>query len=179
MSENKGRLTVELRCYKTNANGEVSYNSSGSVISDNQKVTLTYGVFSWPTHLENLPQSGWGKIEVAKIYRGELDATEAESELFEQIKQEVADFYKKPEQALTPEQQKIADLEKQLAEIKNQLGGKKEDQKPETKKAEDPKADELKPLRDEYETLSGNKPNGTWGEKKLTEEINKLKAEKK
>lgn len=32
------------------------------------------------------------------------------------------------------------------------------------------------PLQDEYEELTGNKPNGTWGVNKLTIEINKLKS---
>jgi len=37
------------------------------------------------------------------------------------------------------------------------------------------KADELESLKLEYEQLSGNKPKGVWGEKKLKEEIEKLK----
>lgn len=116
MSESKGRITVEFKVYKTNASGKVSYDENGKTLSENQKLTLTYGDLQFKTHLANLPKQGWGKIEVVALHQNGKVLEDAE--LLETVKKEIADFYKQPEKVLSADEQRIADLEATVEALK-------------------------------------------------------------
>jgi hypothetical protein len=134
MSEvQKGRITVEFKVYKTNATGKVSYDENGKVLSESQKLTLTYGDLQFTKHLSNLPKQGWGKIEVVALHQNGKALEDAE--LLETVKKEITNFYKQPEKVLSADEQRIADLEAKLEALQNLVKEPKEEKEPKAKRA--------------------------------------------
>lgn len=155
MEQNKIKH-VTLRCYEGD---ELTYDKNGNVKNPNQQVTLVYNDAHWKRHVGNLPRIGFGVIEVEEV----VDASEnVSTEIPQAIIDEVNSIIAKPEVQLTPEQQRIADLEAQLAELKKLVGGNA------TAKVVD---DNLLELRKQFEEKFKKKPHHTWSADVLTAKL--------
>jgi hypothetical protein len=171
----KKPVIVDLRVYKGT---ELNYDSNGKVKNENQSIKLFYDSIEWRNQLKNLIANGYIKVEVtsANYYERKVDENGdfldvlTEYPLIEELVNEVALAFKgNSEVALTPQEARIAELEKQNKEMLEkmnafmQLNDKKDD------------GLALDTLKSEYEKLSGKKPHHLWKEEKLIEEIDKLK----
>jgi len=112
MSEFKGKKTVQLKGYK----GAELYDASGKLASESAEFTLTYGDIMWKKNLKNLKYLGLTKIEVTDYFEGE-DSKEIPKEIID----EVANELKLQTAPLTAEQLRLANLESENKEMKEQL----------------------------------------------------------
>lgn len=77
-----------------------------TVANQNQNITLTYNDLQWKAHLENIKKMGICKVEVVQLIQDDQEV-----EVPAKLKTEIEALLKTPEALLTPEQQKIKDLE--------------------------------------------------------------------
>lgn len=118
---------VHLRVYRGR---ELNYDANGKVKNENHKVSLTHQTVEWANYLKNLRNNGFAKVEVVDVLEG--SGSNYESVDASEIKEEVAQaFEPKTEVVLTPDQKRIADLERMVKELS-------EPKKPTKKKVETP-----------------------------------------
>lgn len=161
---NKQKPVVHLRVYKGNGrNDELSYNASGEVQNENILMKMTHDTLEWSNALKNLKVLGYVKPTVEAVFEG----GENNKDLVSVIQKEVDSSYKGPEKQLTPEQQKIAELEAKLEALAN--GSNKP-------KKTDPLTNRgLDAIRAEYEEVVGKKPFHGWDEATLKVKIEEAK----
>lgn len=156
---------IKLRVYKKieNMSGVVK-NEIGEVQNENQLVSLKHNSLEWANYMKHVSPIIYAKIEVEKHFESE-NAKEA-SECPQSIKEEIENALKAPKKELTPEQQRIADLEAKLEAI---LSAKEEKAEAKT----EPKAidSELEEARDRYKKEIGKKPHHSWSIEKINEVI--------
>jgi len=165
------KAIVHLRVYRSNGrDAQISYSADGTVQNENILVKLTHDTLEWKNYLKHLLVNGFVKVEVEKV----LGITELNS-----IAQEVKDaMFPAKEEVLSPEQQKIADLEAKLDALVNNSKGKvakKEVEKPKEKEvkvfevADEPKT--LAQVQVEYKKKTGKKPFHGWSKEQLIEKM--------
>lgn len=182
----KVKQIVHLRVYRGR---ELTYNKNGNVTTENWVIKETYGIPEWYLILKMLRPNGFCEVVVEKVTQQQEDGRYVEVHDFSKIANEVAEAFMLPENKLTPEQQRIADLEKTIAEMQSMLKGTYTPPKesivvpsklePSNKVIEtnnDNNLDELETLKSEYLTLSGVKAHHLWKVDRLKDEIEKLKS---
>lgn len=162
----KEKITAVLRVYKGDAKGELNYKSDGKggfdVSSENQKLSLTFKDPQWEGHISRLPKMGFAKIKVEAVYSGN-DLVE-----MPEVQADIERILKPQAVTLTPDQQRIADLE---AKIESLMKGSQKAPVQEPIPAND---EALDALRAEFKEKAGKEAHKLWGEKRLSEEIAKL-----
>lgn len=182
----KPKTFVHLRIYKGN---KILKDENGVIQTENQIVKIQAGTVEFERYMKNLPVSGYGKVEIVKCVEvkgvgenqvvTEVETPKEVTALYNAI------FVAKQEEALTPEQKRIKELEERLARLE---GGNSQplpsDAKPEIPETpEPPQAPEedenaLTPkqkLRAEYKELTGKHAPGVWDEEKIAFEIESIK----
>lgn len=160
------KITACLRCTKGNEKGKVLYDENGKIESENQKISFTYKDISWSGHIQRLPKMGFAKIELESVYEGDKESKD--DDLFNEITESIKSLLTAPKEELTPQEQRIADLEAKIEALT----------KGATKAPIEPKAQDndeaLDALRAEFKAKAGKEAHKLWGEKRLSEEIAKL-----
>lgn len=153
------KKVVHLRVFKGT---KILKDENGKVENENNKVSLTYESLEWKNYLKRLVANGFCKVEVEKLFEL-VDGKYVPCEIPSKIKEEVLIAHKGDQTVrLTPEQQKIADLEAKLEAFMN-LSKKEEDV--------DSDLEELKAKYKEQEKkdVPNNKKNDKeWIKSKLT-----------
>lgn len=117
------KKVVHLRVFKGT---KILKDENGKVENENNKVSLTYESLEWKNYLKRLVANGFCKVEVEKLFEL-VDGKYVPCEIPSKIKEEVLIAHKGDQTVrLTPEQQKIADLEAKLEAFMN-LSKKEED----------------------------------------------------
>lgn len=166
--ENQKNLIVKIRVY----NGEPAYNKDGSLKTYSQIVTLEYNTSGWKLFLTNMPRMGWGKIEVEECLDGNEKLSEngmfnhPKIDIPKNIQEEIDVAMKVNEKPLTKEEQRIKDLEEQVAE----LVAVSKNKKPKTDNTPNSN-EELEEARDKYFKVMKKKPHHTKNLAKLNAEI--------
>lgn len=169
--------TISIRVYKGK---QMSFDAKGNVLNDNQSIKYVHDTVEWQNFLKNITANGYCNVEVesAKIIEkvkegGFFIDKVSDYENVDAIKKELEDAFKnQTEVKLTPEQQKIADLEAKLNALVSQ--SEKSTKKTEVKQ-EPVKETDLDALRKEYEDVVGKKPHHMAGEEKLRADIEAAK----
>ena len=158
-------LIVQVRVYK----GQVNFDEKGNVTSPNQLMKLRYGIREWDLFLKGIVQMGWTRVDVVKCLDGNERIEEdgiinhPEVKVPETIEAEIKKAMEGEEKVLTPDQQKIKDLEGKIEKILNS----KQDS---SKKIES--VDRyLESARKKYEEVFGKKPHHKSSTEKLNEAI--------
>lgn len=165
--------TISVRVYKGK---QMSFDAKGNAQNDNQSIKYVHDTVEWANFLKNISANGYCKVDVESVKIIEkvkennffVDKV-SDYENVDAIKKEVETAFKnQTEEVLTPEQQKIADLEAKL----NALLGLKEE-KPSKKevKKEISNPEDLEVLRAEYTDKVGKKPFHGWDAEQLKEKI--------
>lgn len=174
---------VNLRVFK---GAKMSFDENGKPQNENQSVKLIHDTVEWANFLKNFRANAYVKAEVESVKiidkvkkDGFLVDEVSDYDNVDAIKKEVAEaFNSVPQVKLTPEQQRIADLEAKIDALTG--GSKKPVEKKEEKveqntepqkKAEKPEETTKEDLVEEYTKLYGKKPFHGWDEKKLSEMI--------
>lgn len=171
MEEIQKNLIVQVRVYK----GQVTFNEKQELTSTNQLMKLRYGIKEWTLFLKGIVQMGWTRVDVVKCLNGnsrimvEGVINHPEVDVPEAVKDEIKKAMVVKEKQLTPDQQKIKDLEAKL----DQLIESKEDPKEAIKNTEEVD-EELTAARERYVDAFGKKPH----HKSSAEKINQLVEEK-
>ena len=152
------RKVVHLRVYKGK---EILKLESGKVKNENQIVSLVYDTFEYENYLKNLKNGGFCKVEVEKFFELK-DSKYVSVDIPKSVSKGVEIAFKGDKtKNITPQEQKIADLEAKLEAFINK--DKKEDEIDDN--------DELKDLQSKYEDKFNKKPHHKMGIKKLKEEL--------
>lgn len=166
---------VTLRVYRGRV---LSYDEHGNVQNENQTVKLAHNTVEWKNFMTNLRANGYCKVEVEKVTN--VKVTNKADEGFKstqtvidksEISEEVKIAYAIPKQALTPQEQKIKDLEDKLEALLKAQSGKAESK---TVKAVEQSTDdktEKQLLTEKYIEKFGKKPFAAWDEVKLAEKL--------
>ena len=110
------KKVVHLRVFKGT---KILKDENGKVENENNKVSLTYESLEWKNYLKRLVANGFCKVEVEKLFEL-VDGKYVPCEIPSKIKEEVLIAHKGDQTVrLTPEQQKIADLEAKLEAFMN------------------------------------------------------------
>ncbi len=170
--------TISVRVYK---GSKMSFDAKGNAQNENQSIKYVHDTVEWANFLKNISANGYCKVEVESVKVIEkvkennffVDKV-SDYENIDAIKKEVEIAFKnQTEEKLTPEQQKIADLEAKL----NALLGKKEEvveEKPKKVKQETSNPEDIEVLREEYKKAFGKKPFAGWGSDILKEKMAEL-----
>ena len=132
----------------------------GSYKNENQLVKLTHDTLEWSNYMKTMRASNLCKVSVERVIEVSKDG-EKDIEKFTEIEKEVrVALHGDDKPKLTPEQQRIADLEAKLEILMGEKSTKKEEKS------------ELEDLQAEYKEKFGKKPHHLWKEKKLKELLN-------
>ena len=183
----KAKTFVHLRIYKGN---KILKDENGVIQTENQIVKIQAGTVEFERYMKNLPVSGYGKVEIVKCVEvkgagenqvvTEVETPKEVTALYNAI------FVAKQEEALTPEQKRIKELEEHNKAMEDRLarleGGNSQpatsDAAPEPPQAPEEDENVLTPkqiLRAEYKELTGKHAPGVWDEEKIASEIEVLK----
>lgn len=188
-----GTYNVKLMLYR----GKKTYNEHGKVSSDHQEMDAPmYPSLEWDKYVDNINQlyTGADVLSVKEIIKtvkqnpdlpkGEVLVTvtledEVSKEVIDKVSGQIKSTFAAPEKELTPQEQRIADLEAKLEAL---VSGTKVEVVKAAPKIDntpiDDDVDDIPALRMKYITLTGSEPDKRWKEKKLNEEIAKAKASK-
>lgn len=155
MSNSKSPIHVKLRIFKGR---QILKKEDGSYQNENHLVTLQYNDLRWKQTLANLVRQNVCKITVEKVFEGDK-----EIETPEALTKEINSLFEAKQEQLSPDQQKIKDLQERLDAIEN---GSAKAKTPEQL---------LKEARAEYKKLAGAKGDDSWTVEQINEEIEKLK----
>jgi len=183
--------SVKLKLFK----GEKNYNQDGSLKkgnSQNMDITpyLSMEWLNWMKNATNLGYTDADVIQVSDIVHTEYDKRdgkevdpyvittyqEAKSDdpIINEIKKAVKDaFDTSVKVALTPQEQKIADMEAEMAELKALIRGNTSTKKVETKKVDDTPNinEELDSARAEYKKVFKKNAHHLWKLETINEKI--------
>jgi hypothetical protein len=192
----KAKTFVHLRIYKGN---KILKDENGVIQTENQIVKIQSGTVEFERYMKKLPVSGYGKVEIEKCVEvkgvgenqqvTEVETPKEVTALYNAI------FVAKQEEALTPEQKRIKELEEHNKAMEKRLarleGGNSQPatsdaateptQAPEPPQAPEEDENVLTPkqkLRAEYKELTGNNAPGVWSEEKIASEIEAIKSKK-
>lgn len=185
----KVKQIVHLRVYRGR---ELTYNKNGNITTENWVIKEVYGIPEWYLTLKMLRPNGFCEVVVEKVTQLQEDGVRyVEVHDFSKIAAEVAEAFMLPTEKLSPEQQRIADLEKTIAEMRSMLKGsytapkesfvvpnKLDETNNIVEKQPTSKLDELETLQAEYLTLKGEKAHHLWKAERLKAEIAVLKENK-
>lgn len=166
----KVKQIVHLRVYRGR---ELTYNKNGNVTTENWVVKEVHGIPEWYLTLKMLRPNGFCEVAVEKVTQMQEDGRHVPVEDFSKIAAEVAEAFMLPEEKLSPEKQRIADLEKTVADMQAMLKGTYVEPK-----ASASKSDEMEALQAEYLALKGEKAHHLWKAERLKAEIAELKESK-
>jgi len=154
------KKVVHLRVYRGT---KILKDENNKVENENNKVALIYDTLEWHNYLKRLVANGFCKVSVEKVLEWEGDKY-IKSDIPKNIEEEV-EFAHKGDQTvrLTPEQQRIADLEAKIELLMNK----------DKKLVVEEDDDELAELQSKYEAKFNKKPHHKMGVKKLKEELTK------
>ena len=180
---------VHLRVYKGT---QMTFDANQKPLNENQLVKMQHGSFEWNNFMKMAGRNGYCKMEVEKVIEVSGIGEDEKIEVIEDtkaIKAEVKNAIN-PEQevVLTPDQQKIKDLEAKLEAFMS--SGAKPDVKKVEAKVADVKEIEVKDpvevksdyptdpteLRAMYEEVTGDKPHHKAKDETLIEKMNEFKA---
>ena len=153
------KKVVWLRTFK---GMEVLKREDGSFKNENQIVKLTHDTLDWANFMKHLPANPFCRVDVEKVLdfiNGKWEEIEIPKEIINEVKKA---HVGSKEVKLTPQEQKIADLEAKLEKLLS--------------KEEEPmneNVDELADLQAQYEAKFNKKPHHKMGIKKLKEELTK------
>lgn len=187
-------LSVQLRIYK----GREAYDAKGNLISDNQTLKLKHNTLEWRNFMKSIKHLGISKVEVVQCLDGNeiikdgAGITHPKIDTPEKVLNEVKNCLAPEVEKLTPEQQKIADLEKTINEMKALISvpakasqSNKEATTPINgveKEVPVSNGVDIEVLKKEYFNITeeksgkGKKPHHLWKADRLTEEIAKLQS---
>lgn len=158
------RAVVACLIYK----GRESYDSNGNIQSENQIIRLVYGSRECVNFLLTAKRLGWTKLQVVQLLDSKGDK---QIKGVEEVSEEFLNIFQGDTKVvLTPEQEKIAELERKIAELSNTSKPAK------VGKENNSNPSELEELQKEYHEKAGKKPHHLWKEEKLREEIAKLEV---
>lgn len=182
------KSTVKLRVFKGQ---RLSYNQDGSIQNENQLITLPHNRVEWINFLDKIKMHNYCKVDVisANYITKEKDKESffvdviepcAEEEI-NAIKAEVEKAMKEPEQPMSADQKRIAELESALKKMQKAIGKSQPEAKENKVKdinvsVDAVKDDELTKVREEYESVVGKKPFHGWDVKTLKEKIEESKS---
>ena len=182
----KVKQIVHLRVYRGR---ELTYNKNGNVTTENWVIKEVYGIREWYTFLSMLRPNGFCEVEVERVTQEQEDGRYVDSHDFSKIAAEVAEAFMLPENKPTTEQQRIAELEKTIAEMQSMLKGtymppkenivvpnKLESSNKNIEVQGMSKLEEMEALQAEYLTLKGEKAHHLWKAERLKAEIANLKS---
>lgn len=115
-------MIVHLRVYKHMSNQagkpmlQILKDDNGNISNENQLVKLRHDTLEWHNYLKQLSNSGWFKADVEKVFAG-ARGTFSEIETPQTIVDEIKAAMQPEEPTLTPEQQRIKDLEEQVQKL--------------------------------------------------------------
>lgn len=182
------KTSVHLRVYK---GAEILKREDGSIKNENWLVKIDHGSAQWNNFLKNIPNNGYGKVEVERVievenvleengtFRGKEKVTEVKD--IEKYKEEVKNASKGAEKPLTKEEQRIKELEERLAKLEGGSDKKepksKSDKKDDEKKNDD-SSDDIGALREEYKKLNpeGKGASPKWKADVLKQKIKEFKS---
>lgn len=151
-------LILTLRVYR----GKETYDKDGNINSDSQTFKLAHGRLEWTHFMKTLSVFGYNKIEILKCLDNSDSKDPKEIDIPQEINKEISDAMAGEGKALTPEQQELAAVKEEMAEMKELLKGK-------TKAAPEKKGDdtpdvneELESARESYFELTKEKPHHMW-----------------
>lgn len=173
----KAKQVVHLRVYRGR---ELTYNKNGNVTTENWVIKEVYGIPEWYNTLKMLRPNGFCEVEVEKVTQQQEDGRYVETHDFTKIAEEVATAFMLEAEKLSPEQQRIVDLENKIAEMQSMLKGTYTPPKetivvPNKLDDSNKNVDELETLQLEYEKLKGEKAHHLWRASRLKAEIAVLK----
>jgi hypothetical protein len=179
----KSKKFVTLKIYK---GSEIVRGEDGNVKNENQTVTIQIDSLEFKKYVEHLPFSQYRRVEILECFEVQTGYNNAEGkyhpEVIEKIEtpKEVSDaitnMFKGKKAQLTPEQQRIADLEAKLESLMKSQPNPENGKTPKISVDERAEPSELDELRAEYESLAGKKPNHLLKEDKLRDKIAELKT---
>lgn len=161
---------VTLRVYRGRT---LSFDENGIVQNENQSVKLTHDTVEWKNFMKNLRANGYCKVEVEKVAL--VKTTNKPDEGFKstqtvidktEIANEVKKAYEIPQKPLTPQEQKIKELEEKLEALISSKEPKKVESTDEDKT-------EKQILTEQYVEKFGKKPFAGWDEEKIAEKLAK------
>lgn len=157
---------IKLRAYRGT---EINYDANGKVKNENNLVSLEYGTRMWELYLKNLKLSGLCRIEVESGFKVLEVGYEPIKDLSVYEKEVQDAFISKEDVALTPDQQRIADLEAKL-----DLFMKKEQSEKNIKSDKKVYAS----IKDEYIDIVGKRPFGAWDDETIKTKLEEFNANK-
>ena len=158
---------VTLRVYRGRT---LSFDENGTVQNENQSVKLTHDTVEWKNFMKSLRANGYCKVEVEKVTN--VKVTNKPDEGFKstqtvidktEIANEVKKAYEIPQKPLTPQEQKIKELEEKLEALISSKEPKKV--------VKDEEKLDKSTLTDQYIEKFGKKPFAGWDEAKLLEKL--------
>lgn len=179
----KSKKFVTLRIYK---GSEIVKGENGQVKNENQEVTVQIDSLEFQNYVKHLPFSQYRRVDIVRCFEvtngfndeeGKYHAEDVKAiETPEEVQTAIESMFKSKKVQLTPDQQKIADLEAKLEMLMKAQPNPENDKAPKISVNEPAEPSLLDELRAEYEALAGKKPNHLMKEDKLQEKINELKA---
>ena len=177
----KQELAVHLQVHRGR---ELTFDAKGNSTNENHPVVVMYDTPEWQNYMKHLLPNGIIKAEVKKV----LDLTQVN----EGVSKESPNYYKEiadvsgiqaevdkwlvpAEAQLTPEQQRIADLEARLDAITNGATNVKAEQTDEEKAAAETAKAERKAAATKYAELYGKAPAPVWTLEIINQKIAEFK----
>ncbi len=179
----KSKKFVTLRIYK---GSEIITGENGVVKNENQEVTVQIDSLEFKNYVNHLPFSQYRRVDIVKCQEVQSAYHDAEGKYYPEEAQDIEtpaevteainSMFKGKKVALTPDQQKIADLEAKLEKLMKSEPNPENGKTPKIAVNEQSEPSLLDQLRSEYESLYGEKPSHLMKEKKLQEKINEIKS---
>lgn len=185
---------VKLQVFK----GKKNYDEKGNITSQTHKMDAPiYDSLEWKNFLKNFLLVGYSDMKVISVSeiiytktekkdsKGEYDvkttykALDESNEKYIEVVGSVKEALnpQKPKKELTPDQQRIAELEKKLELLTNQSKNRNQSEVSKSPALDDD-IDDIQNLRDRYIALTGNEPDKRWKEPRLKAEIEAEKSKK-
>jgi hypothetical protein len=164
----KVKKMITLKVYK---GVKISYNEDRTIQNESQLIKTEHDTNEWKCLMMTLKSSGFCKVVVEKVNNLDSDFTAVKG--IEVYQKEVdKNFSSEIVKELTPDQKRIADLERKLEALTNPTTPISESTENLDLIVEDVDLDVLKA---EYLELSGKKAHHLWKMDKLIEKIDELK----
>jgi len=172
------KQVVHLRVYRGR---DLTYNKKGEITTENWVVKLIYGIPEWHTFLSMLRPNGYCEVSVENV-KVDVDGEWEDVKDFSNITNEVETAFSIPLEKLSPEQQRIADLEEKLSKMermmkstyvepKSSVPNKLDDSNKKVEQVVSEKLDDIEQLREQYLKVSGEKAHHLWKAERIKQEI--------
>lgn len=167
------QLVVTLQLVKGD---QILKDEQGRIANTHQSAKYIYGSGEWVNALKQFVSLGFGRAEVTEVTKRKektekvdgvdvITATYEKIETPENIVAELKAIFAGKVVELTPDQQRIADLESKLEALMSA-------------NMEDPEVAALKEARERYEQVAGKKGGPKWTVEEINEKIAEIEAAK-